>query len=1497
MEASLGLALPTQLDDSHIGAMTVQFSSAVRHEEFEVEQMPAEYYQKMRQYFEVSGQGADEGEIRRMQTVELEKKERVIVQLTQDVEDAKRGGVRACRTAVASLMAQVTANLEAFKITLLAALGVFYSSDELSRAKEAATRVRWFNPEAQEHASNGVGPRMAQIDSMFRYLFEELRLRHAVSRTHYIDHLGTEGVDYKTLWETQRSVLDNLEATTTETTTDRASLLTKLSLTDGKCASLQVDVNKQRKAYLTELLLKNQRIAELEQKLFAFTGNRLIRSRGTPKLLADTDDVPASDEESQESVDEEELAKQRVQEQLDLTRQQIIEKTHQANVLSKEVSAQRVEIADLREALEKQWRLEDIELDNEVSPPVSEKLEDTEGACEASEQGSGAETGALSGSARHSIAKRANSVSSHRSSDDGQADGSNVPDVDKALNFDDEPEYVQKRRVTVDENGDTVQEVRLMARVEEQAALITELHDTIRAQVAETRLLSSAQGRHTSRKVSGEVRNAGQPGAEDLKLEQSRSLALQEEVTELTKEVQRIQQALSDETARCSALEDQLSIANEHIQKLEDQKESLHDARASLKEELGTVIERLQNEVHDLRELPTDQLAACDSRDPNASPLSEPTVRPSEIELKKQNGALRISREHLRMALEDTRSNMTVLRNAQAALIADYRLFKQKHRHCPTADDDPNDSIDAVISGVKGVSGESTLDVLRKLVTDDILVRNLHEDEAAPLDLLVAQELAAGRLPVEYLIHFLTEEQLAALNGLAVDRFLSPDDISDHFLKMSEPLLNYAAESLEVGSERLQQEAHESEVGVGAHSTSQVSAYRRLSNVSNRMPREGTGDGAASTDAQSQGTNSTAPSAMNLHKSRGEDPCEGHEDANSRRTSRALDGITLGPLQQSEKALETEKSQVHNHFDSSEKSQDYKAIQPTTRMGSAATLQIDVQQADLDDEHRSNSETSCAQCPPSEEMVQKTTDPAQTISSKYVKSGPAPSFIRTIRADADNHGQVRASRFAEIPVPQSITNDFVSSMLTMPLNEVETRIPRFGSMLSQLPKDAYQTISQHWGLSPKKGVPERLQETVRTCLSDIATFDAERVSRNARQLSGVNVEHLSSTGIASLKHKLIVAKNLRTPRAAALAATPSDPRHNSETALAGGAYENNDANVVSDDGEDGYPIPKLDLGSNPASVLSGRIEVDTAKSARVRQIVSHDLQGKGDAVEYIDLLELAVLFKLEVDGLIDAHSQYSAYTKALSAHPRLAIDDKQAIGLKAVRRFLLYKFCAYRTLEAFGGMAMAKLKRRKDNIMRENEEHLSKVLEALRHLSITHPKEAKHLLKMARESDRQLASKSSIFEEPLLFQQQQQSMRKFQEPTSSVSGGLKTSCFGDEAFIILNHPSATEASCTSVCRSPRLQSQSVGGSITLKSGASRSSRLTPLGNVIMGTGANVPLWMSKSISHGVKRTATDLSVAGKLKPSSTRPRPATASERTRASGGLKARIPAEIAAR
>jgi hypothetical protein len=189
--------------------------------------------------------------------------------------------------------------------------------------------------------------------------------------------------------------------------------------------------------------------------------------------------------------------------------------------------------------------------------------------------------------------------------------------------------------------------------------------------------------------------------------------------------------------------------------------------------------------------------------------------------------------------------------------------------------------------------------------------------------------------------------------------------------------------------------------------------------------------------------------------------------------------------------------------------------------------------------------------------------------------------------------------------------------------------------------------------------------------------------------------------------------------------------------------------------------------------------VDDAEEGEGREIPLSfiDFPGLENAVEYLDMFESFEQMRAQLRQLVEVCT-LDAQRGALDPH-----------DLDRAKELLHAKFMCFRAVEGHATNVLQRLHRKKDDIMRRREEELEKVLGAMQNLSLTHPTEARQLVKAARVARQQQSSTlqrqaaadtslTAVIERPHSSMSSSQAMRKLAVAPQDVivSGAAALMC-------------------------------------------------------------------------------------------------------------------------
>ena len=127
-----------------------------------------------------------------------------------------------------------------------------------------------------------------------------------------------------------------------------------------------------------------------------------------------------------------------------------------------------------------------------------------------------------------------------------------------------------------------------------------------------------------------------------------------------------------------------------------------------------------------------------------------------------------------------------------------------------------------------------------------------------------------------------------------------------------------------------------------------------------------------------------------------------------------------------------------------------------------------------------------------------------------------------------------------------------------------------------------------------------------------------------------------------------------------------------------------------------------------------------------------DFPGLEHAAEYFDMFESFEQMRMQLKHLVDICTM-DTQRGALDPH-----------DLERAKELLHAKFSCFRAVESHASIILQRLRKKKDDMMRRREEELEKVLGAMQNLSLTHPTEARQLVKAARVARQQHQPQRSV---------------------------------------------------------------------------------------------------------------------------------------------------------
>ena len=1385
---------------------SMQLASVQRDQDFHVERLPDEYYQRLHDNRTVEA-GDDSVEVMRIQQSELEKKEKTIAALEDDLHQQKRRVAQAAKAAVRELSSHVAANLDVLKFKLLGALDVFRSAEEAAAVAELGKAVAWHDSAAsarvqkEVYGDKGVGPRRARVDSLFRCAYEELRLRVAVTRSHYVTQGGERVLDYKTLWTQQNGALEALRIRCAALESENAAATHANATLEGSCDRAADEMRRVRQQYASELLLKSQRIRELDRKLTAAAHGHVAKK--IPKLTEYGEtDVP-SESESEPEEDDGPSQLELVSKELDLCKKRVIEKANQASALQRELAASRAHVAELRAELEEKWRLEVEGSSGEGGEEEEDEEEEAEG--EETEEVDDSETAAGSVSASSAAGSSAAAAAAAAGSgSDGGSDGSRAAAVEVLRG------QLAEKDLMVEELELQVQDLsyKLQQACEEGldseggggggggggdgvggGAALSGGGGSVRSGASASEAGSSAGMDGGTSAGDGDQPGSGAVLEEENRVLRDKVASLLDELAALTKQVARLEASASEtdrdkervrQQEKHEEMEDAIHMLEIKCERLQHEVDSqpppsIRSALVAFKigvkktadggRRKSVLLTRSGSQASNLSHsglgprhlsVTSKKLSASDgSTSAEAAAAAAAAAEAAEAAVSEmtedgdgegddeeefdlqgiidENQRLKRCLDNQRMTLEDSRSNLRLLKEAQRALVAEYRVFKERHLGCTAAEGeggaDPNGSIDRLLSGVRGVAGATTQDILRRIVVDDALLMNAAGAERLPIPQLVLEAIASGRVSGDFLLHFLTDEQLEELNAEArahkLMAFLQADDG-----------VGAAGAGVGVGGGAGGLEGLLSSLGsLGA--TQDPNELLTISDPDAAVCVEGGGGGladaaAAEAKAKASPPLPPAPVAPPSPSAQEEQDAEAEAVAAAAASSATPPPTPPAPggcggSTSGEGVADMESPQAETS------TADVVADAAISRAASeAASVAVAAASGDGPAAAPASVDAAAADASVAEEA-------GNTRGASDAEAGAPEGVGEGDAAAAAAAGPETSAAAERLALPDVVTPEFVHSVLALPLADVVARSPEFATFLATVPPQLVQTLAQHWSLGPAASSP-LLVKTVTACFTEAAKAKREKAAAAAQAAAPADDdeeaeeeegdEGASAGMLSTLKERLRAKKTNITllsmhaqkqrvvgrERAARQAEAARHPG-----AAAGGAEQQQPSGVRRFAG-----LPAMDMRHKATTA--------TLSAEKKRQLVTamqREYEGFEGAIEHLDLVELAALIKLELNELIGITSDYKAFTRALHAAGGNR-DEKDLLVARTDREVLLQKFKMYRTLQTYASMALYKLERRKDNILRHRGEKLSKVLDAIQHMSVTHPKESRRLLAIAR---------------------------------------------------------------------------------------------------------------------------------------------------------------------
>ena len=1374
----------------------LQFGCVQREEEFQVEKLPDKYYENLHQHLQVDP-GDDNVELLRARLIEIDKKDKLIKSMQDDFMNEKRETVSATTKMVKVLIQHVNCNLLAMKLHLCNMLDIYTGKQEEVEIAQSSIEIGWVSVAArkkqqQQTLRGSASAKKEEIDTMFKYILDEIGIRWSIAKTKYTLHNGQTSSEYRQLWEDQHSTIEKLTSELSNSRRQLALSESRSSSLQAQVDSLKADMHRTRKHYFTELLLKNDRIRELDTKLSSLLGpGHVIKS--IPKIahFGDDEDEDDPSEAEPEEEDQEKALISRLNEELELGRRQVIEKTRQATMMATDIKKYRSQIEELKIELERKWSLEDIETyeSSEASEPISQPEEQ---------------------SFQHDCSSDASIGSEQFQSDSLSVLGSDVP-VDGTF-----VEIALQEMILLG----TIRTLCLKKKLKDPIDTTNILHIEITKQCPAVLIDSSEQDIKNSFQSNGSISDKAverhsvlhSRAASLFPVRKSVSIleqistesyhTLEQELQESHENCQRYEilndffedftdlyqecsrellaihplqtttestkdssqeltiidnEEISNLQEKIKTLEKIISEKNDAINELERRfQEEASDQLVQLSERLSSSEEQiLQQEIliseyKHLNNVLRNQFVAASKQDSIAitnSSTVENSKQSADQHLE-ENKRLRRSIEHLKLVLEDGRSNLRLLREAQCSLIADFRVYKEDHRNCFNEDISVDESLNQSLWGIRGAAGETTQDILRRIVIDDILVKNQTKQDVAPLESLLLDAISSGQLPASYLLHFLTDEQLSTLNEEAEEFHRNSQKIDSHAADG-----NSSSETIAMLmslTDQTDNKSHPTEEGNRSNNSPEASIFGHPfspimnTRVDNNNPIiESKTPQTPQTTQTPQTKNTIIPVVENnnnitdntepeLLSNTHQNECKSQDDivvSDSKQTDRLVTVIQKHDDDDDDDNKKIEKQTIiHTKEDNS-----IKRHNPTNDRNVKRQTEKELISKPLELENISTvaSVLTTSKRNEAEPVKVNNTTPNQVIDSVSMTKTIAMTTTTTTTTTT----QVSES------IPHPVTTSFISGVLSMHFTEVLSQYPEFTEMIIRLPEHSASSVREQW-LGPNLS-SDALRLTVTTCFNEIAR--SRRRDKDIREaaLRQSNILRKSVFARVNVREKLLAGRAV--PKILREYQKRKSLLENSNV-MQPPATERIDVEAVTD--TVAVPLPSLNLkkqGPHPYE-LPPCIDMDICneKKERLINLLNTEFPGYNTAFEYLDLIELVGLIKVEVTDLVNMQIEINRFKSELASHPTNN-EQKEYKKLCADRNVLVEKFKIYRKIEAYASMTLFKLRRRKENILRSREEQLSKVLRTVGHLSKTRPKEVRSLLNISKESSR------SSLEPPIIY--------------------------------------------------------------------------------------------------------------------------------------------------
>eukprot|EP01063_Lacrimia_lanifica_P021533 TRINITY_DN2898_c0_g1_i1.p1 TRINITY_DN2898_c0_g1~~TRINITY_DN2898_c0_g1_i1.p1 ORF type:complete len:1651 (+),score=637.53 TRINITY_DN2898_c0_g1_i1:126-5078(+) len=705
----------------------------------------------------------------------------------------------------------------------------------------------------------------------------------------------------------------------------------------------------------------------------------------------------------------------------------------------------------------------------------------------------------------------------------------------------------------------------------------------------------------------------------------------------------------------------------------------------------------------------------------------------------------RVTISNLRMALEDRRSNLRQLRVAQRELVKDFREFKHRHTHCQAApeDGDPDSPINKRLQGLRGAAGKTSEEILKEAVVDIILKENASGVRQTPFDTLLFEALEQGLLPPYYLVEFLTDEQVAAINERAEVQHM------ESLLQTYEKKLV----SFEADVEKAAAEAGGGgSPGCSANPAGAItgSLTRRVSETSDSLRSSPMMQSSPMMMMQPAAALPSSPDGKPASPLPPRDPAvapldrqvldeSAHSSSQSRLTGASVRTDPAGsPDAGPDGSYGTAGEVLRRTVSARDGPAGVARLRQTMsmRLGYGG---VGADPANVTPMRKTLGAAAAAVLAAGAPSPQKALFPPTPRSKSGVSAPPAGSepVLESEDGMSDAAAGVREPvgfvPGQNITVPKAVRADdtFVDCLLRTPLEDVLAAVPEFGFVLQNVQPATRDALARHWALGPQNTNPQ-LRQVVAACFQEISNIRAKRAVAKDPATGGMAAGAGGKRFFNAANAATAATRMSRAAKAAKAA-----PRH--QGGSAGNAVRElrqepaPDLSVTAKSAEP-EPLPTLQIHPATAKAKPGlgpQQQLTKHTQDRLREIIAGEYHGQQAAVEYLDLIELVSLLRIDIEQLIKLEDDFDYFTESLK-DCNAEEAAKLSHHIAAERRVLREKFGVFRAMETYTVLALHKLNRRKENILRAREDSLSKVLEEVGHIAVTHPKESKQLLTLAK---------------------------------------------------------------------------------------------------------------------------------------------------------------------